>query len=92
VRPFQVLATSDPERFQVLLGGRVVAAVLGHDARRGLGLHGTPPVTIATELVGLLLEHDAWPGDERPADEELALLPAAGRVAGFAEELRARLT
>jgi hypothetical protein len=84
----QVLATEDPERFTVLLGdGRVVTATLPHAARRGLGLHGTPPVAVATELVGLVLEHDRWP----ESDDEVLLLPVAGGIPGFVDELRARL-
>ncbi|MTV26313.1 hypothetical protein FTX61_12950 [Nitriliruptoraceae bacterium ZYF776] len=84
----QVLATADPERFQVLHDGRLVHATLPHQARRALGLHGTPPVTIASELVQLLVEQDAWPGDR----DEVALLALAGPLPGFAEELRARLS
>lgn len=85
---FQVLATADPERFTVLLGdGRVASATLPHATRRGLGLHGTPPVALATELVGLVLEHGRWP----ESDDEVLLAPLAGTIPGFVDELRARL-
>jgi hypothetical protein len=84
----QVLATADPERFTILLGdGRVVSATLPHAARRGLGLHGTPPVLLATELVALICEHDRWP----QSDDEVLLAPLAGSIPGFVDELRARL-
>lgn len=84
----RVLATGDPERFTVLLGdGRVASATLPHAARRGLGLHGTPPVVLATELVGLVLEHDRWP----ESDDEVLLVALAGAIPGFVDELRARL-
>jgi hypothetical protein len=82
-----VLLQEDPERFRVLLGGgREVQATLPHAARRGLGLHGVPPLTVATELVAFLLERDALP------EREVALVPAAARFPGFFDELRARLT
>lgn len=85
----QVLATDDPERFTVLLGGgRVASATLPHSARRGLGLHATPPVFLARELVALALEHDRWP----ESDDEVLLVPLVGSIPGFVEELRARLT
>ena len=84
----RVLATADPERFTVLLGdGRVATATLPHATRRGLGLHGTPPVLLATELVGLVLEHGRWP----ESDDEVLLAPLAGSIPGFVDELRGRL-
>lgn len=84
----EVLATADPERFTVLLGdGRVQAAVLPHAVRRGLGLHGVPPVLLARELVGLVLEHDRWP----ESDGDVALVPLVGTIPGYVDELRARL-
>jgi hypothetical protein len=83
-----VLATSDPERFTVRFAdGRVHSATVPHATRRGLGLHGVPPVTVATELVGLVLEHDLWP----ESDDEVLLVALAGQVPGFVDELRARL-
>lgn len=85
----QVLATDDPERFTVLLGGgRVATATLPHAARRGLGLQTTPPVLLARELVGLALEHDRWP----ESDDEVLLVALVGTIPGFVDELRARLT
>lgn len=85
----RVLATDDPERFTVLLGdGRTHTATLPHATRRGLGLQTTPPVAVAQELVGLLLEHDRWP----ESDDEVLLVPLAGTIPGWVDELRARLS
>jgi hypothetical protein len=85
----EVLATEDPERFTVLLGdGRVVTATLASRTRRGLHLHGVPPVHVARELVVMILEHDRWP----ESDDEVVLAAVAGSLpGGFTEELRARL-
>lgn len=84
----EVLATPDPERFTVLLGdGRTASATLPHAMRRSLGLHGTPPVLVATELVAIILEHDRWP----EGDDEVLLAVVAGAIPGFVDELRARL-
>jgi hypothetical protein len=89
VTDVEVLATADPERFTVLFGdGRVHTATLAHRTRRGLGLHGVPPVHIARELVALIVEHDRWP----ESDDEVVLVAVAGALpGGFVEELRARL-
>ena len=82
-----VLLQTGPETFQVLLGdGRTLAAVLPHHTRRGLGLTGVPPLTVATEMVNFLLERGGIEGDE------VSLGAAAGRYPEFVEELRSRLT
>jgi hypothetical protein len=81
------LLQTGPESFQVLLGGgRIVEATLPHHTRRGLGLHGVPPLAVATEIVRFLLERDALDGDR------IALGAAAGRHPEFVEELRSRLS
>ncbi|MEX1163706.1 MAG: hypothetical protein WEB03_09005 [Nitriliruptor sp.] len=86
---FEVLATEDPERFTVLFGdGRVHTATLAHRTRRGLALHGVPPVQVARELVALIVENDRWP----ESDDEVVLAAVAGAMpGGFTEELRSRL-
>jgi hypothetical protein len=82
-----VVLQDDPERFRVLRGGgRVTVGLLPHATRRGLGLHGVPPLAVARELALFLHEHEALP------DGEVALVPAAARVPGFLDEVRARLT
>jgi hypothetical protein len=85
----EVLATDDPERFTVLLGGgRVATATLATATRRGLHLHGVPPVHVARELVVMILEQDRWP----ESDDEVVLAALAGALpGGFVDELRARL-
>ena len=81
-----VLLQTGPETFRVLLGdGRTILAELPHHLRRGLGLTGVPPLTVATELVDFLLEQDGIDGDE------VSLGAAAGRYPGFVDELRSRL-
>jgi hypothetical protein len=81
------LLQTGPESFRILFGGgRVVEAQLPHHTRRGLGLHGVPPLVVATEMVRFLLERDALVGDE------VALGPAVGRYPESVEELRTRLT
>jgi hypothetical protein len=81
-----VLLQTGPETFQVLLGGgRRVAAHLAHHTRRGLGLSGVPPLTVATEIVAFLLERHGIEGDE------VSLGAAAGRYPEFVDELRSRL-
>jgi hypothetical protein len=81
------LLQTGPETFQVLLGeGRTVAAHLPHHTRRGLGLQGVPPLTVATEIVAFLLERGGIEGDE------VALGAAAGRYPEFVDELRSRLS
>lgn len=80
------LLQTGPETFQVLLGdGRQVTATLPHHTRRGLGLHGVPPLTVAREVVSFLLEQ----GEQ--LEGEVALGAAAGQHPGFVEELRSRL-
>lgn len=82
-----VLLQTGPETFQILLGeGRTVAAHLPHHTRRGLGLSGVPPLTVATEMVAFLLERDGIEGDE------VSLGAAAGRYPEFVDEIRSRLT
>ncbi|MEX1177269.1 MAG: hypothetical protein WEB09_02300 [Nitriliruptor sp.] len=85
-----MLATADPERFTVLFGeGRVHTATLPNHTRRGLALHGVPPVEVARELVALIVENGRWP----ESDDEVVLPAVAGAMpGGFADELRARLT
>jgi hypothetical protein len=81
-----VLLQTGPETFEVRRAGAgVVTATLSHATRRGLGLHGVPPLAVATEIVRFLLERDGLP------EGELALGPAAGRYPEFVEELRHRL-
>ncbi|GGI09237.1 hypothetical protein [Egicoccus halophilus] len=83
-----VVLQTGPETFQVLLGGgRRLDATLAHHTRRGLGLHGVPPVQVATEIVRFLLERDGLPDDDGP----LVLAALAGRHPEFVEEIRARL-
>jgi len=82
-----VLLQTGPETFDVLLGGGVrLEVTLAHHTRRGLGLHGVPPLQVATELVRFLLEHDAL-----PSSGPVSLGAVAGGVPGFVDELRARL-
>ena len=82
-----VLLQTGPESFRVLLGeGRTVDAHLAHHTRRGLGLQGVPPLTVATEMVLFLLERDGIEGDE------VSLGAAVGRYPEFVDELRSRLT
>jgi hypothetical protein len=82
-----VVLQTGPETFRVLGGGRDLTATLAHHTRRGLGLHGVPPVQVATELARFLLERDALPSD----GDEVALAAVAGRFPGFVDELRSRL-
>jgi hypothetical protein len=92
-----VVLQTGPETFRILGDGRDLTATVAHHTRRGLGLHGVPPVQVATELARFLLERGALPdggaagtgraGGDRPV--ELAAL--AGRHAGFVDELRSRL-
>lgn len=77
-----------PERFRVLLGGgREIDATLSHTTRRGLGMHGVPPLTVASEIVRFLQEHD-----DLPDGGDVSLGAAAGRHPGWVDELRARLS
>ena len=81
-----VLLQTGPETFEVHAAeADRVTATLSHATRRGLGLHGVPPLTVATEIVRVLLERDGLVGDP------VALGPAAGRYPEFVEELRSRL-
>jgi hypothetical protein len=82
------LIQTGPDTFDLLLGdGRVRVVRLAHHTRRGLGLTGTPPLQVATEVVRILLER----GETLAGDGPLDLGPALGRdPAGF-EELRVRL-
>jgi hypothetical protein len=75
-----------PESFDVWVGGRRLAARLAHHTRRGLGLHGVPPVQVAAEMVVFLAERDAL-----PAGAEVELGRAIGRFPEATEELRSRL-
>ena len=82
-----MLLQTGPETFRVMLGGgRQVEVTLAHHTRRGLGLTGTPPLTVATEIVRFLLERDGLHGDR------VCLGSAAGRYPGFFDELRSRLS
>ncbi|MFA9446960.1 hypothetical protein [Egicoccus sp. AB-alg6-2] len=82
-----VVLQTGPEQFQVLLGGgRRIEATLAHHSRRGLGLHGVPPVQVATEMVRFLLERN-----DLPEAGPVVLAAAAGRYPEFVEEIRARL-
>jgi hypothetical protein len=90
-----LLHQTGPESFELLLGdGRRRALRLAHHTRRGLGLHGVPPLHVATEAVRILQERGATlaelggDAEGRPLD----LGSAVGRdPAGF-EELRMRLS
>jgi hypothetical protein len=82
-----VVLQTGPETFRVLGGGRDLAATLPHHTRRGLGLHGVPPVQVATELARFLAERGGLPAGEG----EISLAAAAGRYPGFVDELRSRL-
>jgi hypothetical protein len=85
-----VLLQTGPETFQIMLGeGRRVAARLPHHTRRGLGLQGVPPLTVATEIVAFLLERE---GIDAEREDELVLGAAAGRYPEFVDELRGRLS
>jgi hypothetical protein len=80
------LLQTGPETFEVRCPGRApITASLAHHTRRGLGLQGVPPLTVATELVRFLLERDDLP------EGEVALGPAAGRYPEVVDELRSRL-
>jgi hypothetical protein len=82
-----VVLQTGPESFRVLGGGRDLTATLAHHTRRGLGLHGVPPVQVATEIARFLLERDALPRE----GVELPLVTVAGRFPGFVDEVRSRL-
>lgn len=82
------LLQTGPETFRVLLGdGQARTVTLPHHTRRGLGLHGVAPLTVASEIVRFLLEQ----GEDLPEDDA-SLGAVAGRHEGFVEELRSRLT
>jgi hypothetical protein len=81
-----VLLQTGPETFDVHTGvGPPVPVTLPHHTRQGLGLHGVPPLTVATEIVRFLLERDGLPTGP------VALGAAAGRYPEFVDELRSRL-
>jgi hypothetical protein len=82
-----VVLQTGPETFRVLGGGRDLTATVAHHTRRGLGLHGVPPVQVATELARFLDERGALPDETGP----VALAALAGRYPGFVDELRSRL-
>jgi hypothetical protein len=82
-----VVLQTGPESFRVLGAGRHLTVTLAHHTRRGLGLHGVPPVQVATEMVRFLLERDALPDD----GVDVPLAAAAGRFPGFVDEVRSRL-
>lgn len=84
--PTPSLLQLDPETFRVVVDDGVPRTCrLAHHTRRGLGLTGIPPLTVATELVRFLVEHGAV-----PADTHFDLGAAAGRVPGFVDEIAAR--
>lgn len=86
-----VLLQTGPESFRVLLGGgRELPATLSHVTRRGLGAHGLPPLTVATEIVRFLVERGALPTSTD--GEPVSLGAAAGRQPGSIDELRSRLS
>ncbi len=88
-----VLLQTGPETYRVSLpDGRVLTATLAHHTRRGLELPMVPPLTVATEMVGFLLERDAIPAEAVPDGAPLDLGPAVLRYPEAVEELRARLT
>jgi hypothetical protein len=82
-----VVLQTGPESFRVLGAGRDLTASLPHHTRRGLGLHGVPPVQVATEIARFLLERDALPVE----GAEVPLAAVAGRFPGFVDEVRSRL-
>jgi hypothetical protein len=91
-----VVLQTGPETFRILGGGRDLTATVAHHTRRGLGLHGVPPVQVATELARFLLERGALPaaspdGAGRSVDGPVELAALAGRHPGFVDELRSRL-
>jgi hypothetical protein len=87
-----VLLQTGPETFEVRVAGRApLRAELAHHTRRGLGLHGVPPLTVATEIVRFLLERDALPTPDGTAEDPVSLGARAGRFPGFVDELRSRL-
>ncbi len=91
-----ILQQTGPEDFVLFRGdGRQQRLLLAHHTRRGLGLHGVPPLQVATEAVRILQERER-PLEAASAtgapDAVLDLGAAVGRdPAGF-EELRMRLS
>lgn len=80
------LLQTGPESFALVLdGGEQRALTLPTAARRELGLHGIPPLTVATASVQLLTEHGRVPAAGADLVSELARQP------GGLEELRSRL-
>jgi hypothetical protein len=92
-----ILQQTGPETFELLLGdGHRRALRLAHHTRRGLGLHGVPPLHVATEAVRILQERgeqlDQTGVEGGTEDGPVDLGAAVGRdPAGF-EELRMRLS
>src|SRR5690625_3979809 len=71
------LLQTGPETFQVLSGdGHPVTAILTLQTRRGLGVSGVPPLTVATEVVRYLQEHGIV------VEDQMDLGAAAGRHVG----------
>ncbi len=80
------LMQTGPETFRVLCGdGRALSATVAHHTRRGLGLSGVPPLTVATEMVRFLQEQGAT------LEDGMDLGAAAVSHLGAVEELRSRL-
>lgn len=87
-----VLMQTGPETFRAALpDGRIVELRLAHHTRQGLDLPSVPPLSIATQMVCLLLEREALPADLAPDGGVLELGPATLRFPEAVDELRARL-
>lgn len=79
------LLQTGPDTFTLMLGGgERREVVLPTTSRRELGLHGVPPLSVATEIVRLLREHGTVP--LAGAD----LIAEVARQPGGLEELRGR--
>lgn len=86
------LLQTGPESFTLLRGdGRQQPLTVTAHARRGLGLHGVPPLAVATEAVLLLEELAPELLTAADGDAPLDVVAALGREPTAVEELRIRL-
>lgn len=84
--PEPLLLQTGPETFELHRPGRPAQTLrLRHHTRRGLGLTGVAPHTVARELLVFLDERGGLPR------QETDLGAAAGRFPEFVDELRSRL-